>query len=296
MKYPIIAAVTIFLGLTSGCGLPAGTNPAPQDTRTTTTPSVVSVATNTPEDAFEELLNAGDAPSSEPEMIPYEKLISVAEFNFEILGTKPLQKIKKIVLAESGWTTNSVQDVYIAELNPKNTSRGSEPEFIYSGPVKLSPGALQSYARSTKFPKVVMDSLRLTKASAFSTPAHSQKTIRDWLATAHNYTNTTTSQPIDLTKLEKVVGATVGVPNSDGIWKVTLYAQKGWKTNTSSVFYVQTSTDDLGNAKGTTTHTTYGPFTDAVSSLVNQARLLQRGENLSAHVRLYSDVFSAYSL
>ncbi len=294
MKYRFLTLLIVITSIFGGCGLPPQSNQ--RTSPTTTTPSTAMITTSTPEDAFEELLNAGDAPSSESEKIPYEKLISIAEFNFEIIGTKPLQKIQQIVLAEPGWTADSVQDAYIAELDSKSTSSGSEPEFIYRGPVKLSPGLLQSYARSTKSPKIVMDSLRLTKANGYSTPTHSQKTIRDWLANAHNYTNQPTSQPIDLTKLDKVVGATVGVPNSDGIWGVALYAQKDWQTNPSSTFYLQTSMDDLGDSEGTTTYTTYGPFTDNVISLANQAHFLQRGENLSAHIRLYSDVFSASSL
>jgi hypothetical protein len=259
---------------------------------TAPTPSTTITTTSTPEDAFEELLNAGGAPSADSEKIPYEKMISVAEFNFEIIGTKPLKKIKEIVLAAPGWTADSVQDVYIAKFDSHSIADGSAPAFSYSGPIKISPGALQAYAHSTNYPKVVMDSLRLTKASAYSIPALSQKTIRDWLANAHNYTNQPLSQPINLTKLEKVVGATVGVPNSDGIWEVTLYAQKGWQTNATSTFYLQTSMNDLDDTTGKTTYTTYGPFTDNVGSLVNQARYLHEGENLSTHVRLYSNVFT----
>jgi hypothetical protein len=296
MKHAFITFSVITLSMISGCGLPSSTDRTTRDTRTTTTASIVSVATSTPDNAFEDLLNTGDTPSTESEMIPYEKLISVAEFHFEIIGTKPLQKIKQIVLAEPGWTTDSVQDVFIANFDSYSVTDGSAPAFSYHGPVKLSPGSLQIYARSTKSPKIVMDSLRLIKASAYNIPARSHKTIRDWLANTHNYTDRQATQPIDLTKFEKVVGATVGVPNSDGIWEVTLYAQKGWQTNTTSTFYLQTSMNDLGNTSGKTIRTTYGPFTDNVSSLINQAHYLHKSENLSAHIHLYSDVFSARSL
>lgn len=130
-----------------------------------------------------------------------------------------------------------------------------------------------------------------TPPSSFVTSTHS---LRDWLVNYETY-GKNYQKTIDFTTHQEVLTATVGVPQSDGIWGIALYAEKNWQDGLPHRFYLQISESDLGGLGGSYHYKHYGPYTDTITSLIAQASLLHKGDMLSEHIELLSDIYTATS-
>jgi hypothetical protein len=136
------------------------------------------------------------------------------------------------------------------------------------------------------------DPSRTTASTATSTPSSGTHSLRDWLVNYETY-GSRYEPTIDFDAYEEAVTVTLGVPQSDGIWAIALYAEKGWRDGRPHKFYLQIGTSELGGIGGSYTYKHFGPYTDDVLALVREARGLKINEMIAKDIQVISEVVTA---
>lgn len=127
-------------------------------------------------------------------------------------------------------------------------------------------------------------------SQATSTPTGtSTHSLQDWLVNYETY-GASYEKTITFDAYDEVITGALGTPNSDNVWSVVLYAEKGWQDGKPHRFYLQIGRPELGGLGGSYSYKHYGPYTDTITALTRDALTFKKGDKLSERVYLFSDL------